>query len=346
MVKISDFDYSLAETSIALEPPSIRGASRLLVLDKKTGTIEHSSYSNLADFLRSGDVLVLNDTKVIKARLLAINSSGKTRELLLLEDHHNTDFTTRKVLHRGKIQPGEVLRVNDTEVTVTNVHDGGIATVSASINLLDLAETAGSVPLPPYLHRDATRADTERYQTVFAKEPGSVAAPTASLNFTDDLQHKLEAKGVQIVYLTLHVGLGTFLPIRTDDVEDHDMHSEYFEIPAKTIKVIQNAHVNRDRIVALGTTVSRTLEFSAQNILDFDPNSNTKSITGEANIFIYPGYEFKLVDALLTNFHAPKSTVLMMAAAFASWPNLKHAYEEAIAQDYKLLSYGDSMLII
>jgi len=346
MVKISDFDYELPEKSIALEPPKVRGTSRLLVLDKHTGNIQHQLYSNLAKFLNPGDVLVLNDTKVIKARLLAKNKDNKPRELLLLEDHHNTDFTSRKVLYRGKIRPGEVLDISGTKVTVEDVFDGGIALVSAAVNLLDLADRSGSVPLPPYLHRDATDADTERYQTVFAREPGSVAAPTASLNFTKQLEQELRKKGVQIAYLTLHVGLGTFLPIRTEEIENHDMHSEYFEITVETIKTIQNTRNYSGRIVALGTTVSRTLEYTAQDIMDFDPESNTKSITGEANIFIYPGYEFKLVDALLTNFHAPKSTVLMMAAAFATWPHLKHAYTEAIAKDYKLLSYGDSMLIL
>lgn len=345
-MKISDFDYDLPETSVALVPPTERGTSRLLVLDSTTGAITHHRYRNLADFLNTGDTLVLNDTKVIKARLIATNSVGKTRELLLLEDHHNTNFTTRKALYRGKIRAGEVLVVNSTPINVLEVLDGGIAVISADSNLLDLAAKAGIVPLPPYIHRDATVEDTERYQTVFAKEPGSVAAPTASLNFTKELEANLKQKGVQIAYLTLHVGMGTFLPIRTDEIEDHDMHSEYFEIPTETVKIIQRTKQNGGSIVALGTTVSRTLEFAAEKILTFDTNSNTKMISGEANIFIYPGYEFQLVDALLTNFHAPKSTVLMMAAAFANWPNLKKAYDEAIQQGYKLLSYGDSMLII
>ena len=346
MVKISDFNYDLPEESIALVPPTKRGASRLLILDSSTGVIAHDRYANLADFLSPGDTLVLNDTKVIKARLTTTNSSGATRELLLLEDHHNTDFTTRKVLYRGKIRAGEVLRVGETDVIVDEVLGDGIAKVSAGVNLIELADQSGSVPLPPYLHRDATESDTERYQTVFAKEPGSVAAPTASLNFTKELEDRLKQKGIQICYLTLHVGLGTFLPIRTDEIENHDMHSEYFEIPAATIKAIQDVRENSGKIVALGTTVSRTLEFAAEDILSFDTKSNTKMISGEANIFIYPGHQFKLVDALLTNFHAPRSTVLMMAAAFATWPHLKHAYEQAIAQDYKLLSYGDSMLIL
>jgi S-adenosylmethionine:tRNA ribosyltransferase-isomerase len=346
MVKISQFDYQLPATSIALEPPKKRGDSRLLVLSKHNGDIQHRKYNELAKFLRPGDVLILNDTKVIKARLVARNSDGKTRELLLLEDHHNTDFTTRKALYRGKIRPGEKLKIGASQIIVDEIFDGGIAKISANVNLLDLAEKAGSVPLPPYMHRESTDNDTKRYQTVFARDPGSVAAPTASLNFTHQLEASLTQKGVQIAYLTLHVGLGTFLPIRSDEIEKHDMHSEYYEIPTRTVKMIQNARKNNGRIVALGTTVSRTLEYAADRILQTDLILNTKVVTGEANIFIYPGYSFKLVDALLTNFHAPKSTVLMMAAAFAGWPNLKNAYQNALDNDYQFLSYGDSMLIL
>jgi S-adenosylmethionine:tRNA ribosyltransferase-isomerase len=314
----------------------------LLVLDSATGAIEHRGYQDFVDYLNPGDVVVLNDTKVIKARLIAMNASGQPRELLLLEDHHNTDFTRRKVLYRGKIRPEEELKVRDTIVQIEEVLDGGIALISSAVNLLELAEHEGSVPLPPYMHRDATEEDTKRYQTVFAKEPGSVAAPTASLNFTHELEQKLREKRVQIAYLTLHVGLGTFLPIRSDDVEDHDMHSEYFEIPEETVEMLKIAHVNGGKIVAVGTTVARTLEYVADRNL----SDAAQSISGEANIFIYPGYKFKLVDILLTNFHAPKSTVLMLAAAKAGWDNLEHAYQEAIKEEYALLSYGDSMLIL
>jgi S-adenosylmethionine:tRNA ribosyltransferase-isomerase len=245
-------------------------------------------------------------------------------------------------LYRGKLHEGETLRVGDVAVTVTQVLDGGIAVVESSHDLLTLAEHAGSVPLPPYLHRDATANDTERYQTVFAKQPGSVAAPTASLNFTQELRDKLTTKGVKIVALTLHVGLGTFLPIRTDDIEQHTMHSEYFEIPAETMATIQQAKRDGRRICAVGTTVTRTLEFAAANILDGQP----RNLSGEADIFMYPGYEFRLVNMLLTNFHAPRTTVLMLAAAFATWPHLHHAYDTAVAEHYNFLSYDDSMLIV
>lgn len=341
-MRVSDYTYELPEKLIAQFPPKTRGTSRLLVLDSGSGSIEHRKYQDMAVYVSPGDVIVLNDTKVIKARFIATNASGQLRELLLLEDHHNTDFTRRKVLYRGKIRPGEVLTVHDTHVRVETVGNGGIAEISSHTNLLELAEHEGSVPLPPYMHRDATQEDISRYQTVFARQPGSVAAPTASLNFTHELEHRLVEKGARIVYLTLHVGLGTFLPIRTDEVEEHDMHSEYFEIPPKTIETIKNAYANGYKIVAVGTTVARTLEYAASAI----SAGGGQTISGEADIFIYPGYKFKLVSALLTNFHAPKSTVLMLAAAKAGWANLEHAYQEAIKEKYAFLSYGDSMLIL
>jgi S-adenosylmethionine:tRNA ribosyltransferase-isomerase len=341
-MRVSDYTYELPEELIAKFPPKERGTSRLLVLDSQTGSIKHRDYQDFSEYVQAGDVVVLNNTKVIKARLLATNARRQPRELLLLEDHHNTDFTRRKVLYRGKLRPGEVLTVHNTSVHVDNVQGGGIAEISSDTNLLDLAEHEGSVPLPPYMHRNATPEDIQRYQTVFAKEPGSVAAPTASLNFTNKLEHKLIQKGASIAYLTLHVGLGTFLPIRSDEIEAHVMHSEYFEIPKSTVELLKNAKQNGRKIFAIGTTVARTLEFAARDIL----KESAHDISGEANIFIYPGYEFKLVDALLTNFHAPKSTVLMLAAAKAGWGNLEHAYKEAIKERYAFLSYGDSMLIL
>jgi S-adenosylmethionine:tRNA ribosyltransferase-isomerase len=340
-MRVSDFNYELPKPLIAQHPPKTRGTSRLLVMDKHSGQIEHSRYTALVDFLSPGDVVVMNNTKVIKARLTATNSNGQVRELFLLEDHHTMDTHRRKVLYHGKIHANEELSVSDTAIKVDEVLGGGIARISSKTSLLDLAEQVGSVPLPPYMHRDPTKEDIERYQTVFAKEPGSVAAPTASLNFTKEMEQSLAAKGIKTVYLTLHVGLGTFLPIRVDEISEHTMHSEYFEIPKQTIQTIQHAKQNSGKIVALGTTVARTLEFTHRQILDDAP----VDISGEADIFIYPGYNFNIVDALLTNFHAPKTTVLMLAAAFAGWQNLECAYKEAIKENYAFLSYGDSMMI-
>lgn len=339
-MKISDYTYRLPEELIALIPPELRGSSRLLVLDRKSGKLEHQHYYDLHEYIQPGDVIVLNDTKVIKARLIAQNSKGQQRELLLLEEHADRDPYNHRVMYRGKLVQSETLTINNSRVTIAEILESGIAQIESESNLLELAEKAGQVPLPPYMHREATTADTERYQTVFANKAGSVAAPTASLNFTEDLKNKIIAKGGIIIYLTLHVGLGTFLPIRAENIEDHIMHSEYFEIPRETAKAIRTAKESGRKILAAGTTVARTLEFVAEKILN-----DTESISGEADIFIYPGYDFKLVDRLLTNFHAPKSTVLVLTAAFAGWDNLEKAYQEAIAEKYAFLSYGDSMLI-
>ena len=307
-----------------------------------------SFYRNLDEFLRPGDLVILNDTRVLKSRVFTTLSDGRGRELVVLEKHGEE---RQKVLYRGKLHEGDVLRVRgaDAEVKVEKIFGNGIAEVraflvlkdsegevSGGIELARLAEEAGTVPLPPYLHREATEVDVERYQTVFAQEAGSAAAPTASLNMTEQLIQKLLDKGVKIEYLTLHVGLGTFLPIRTEEVEKHEMHSEWFSIPASTLEAIKRTKENGGRVVAVGTTVARTLEFYAK----------TGKTSGEDNIFIYPGFEFELVDVLLTNFHAPKSTVLMLAAAFAGWEKLHEAYKHAVTEKYNFLSYGDSMLII
>ncbi len=340
-MRISDYDYDLPDERIAQHPPQVRGNTRLLTLNRQTGGVAHRGYADMADYLEAGDVVVLNKTKVIKARLIAHNSQGQERELLLIESHGNEKPTARRAIYRGKLRNDETLTVGSAKLTVEKVLDGGLVDITSNSDLLKLAETSGSVPLPPYMKRAANPDDQARYQTVFAQESGSVAAPTASLNFTPELADKLTTKGVQIVYLTLHVGLGTFLPIRSDSVEDHVMHSEYYEIPAKTVATIQAAKRAGNRICAVGTTVARTLEYATADILQ----AKSVNLQGEADIFMYPGYEFKMVDLLLTNFHAPRSTVLMLAAAFAGWDNLLTAYHDALAEEYNFLSYGDSMLI-
>lgn len=357
---VSDYNYDLPEERIAKFPPKERGNTRLLVLNKQTGAIQDSYYRNLDEFLNPGDVLILNDTRVMQSRLFCTLPDGRKRELVVLEKHGNEP---QRVMYRGKLHEGDMLtvstggwwtregsrgarsseaargcrgkevsdRTRPETIRVKRILGNGIAEVESSTPLAELAEKYGTVPLPPYLHRDATDSDKERYQTVWAHHMGSAAAPTASLNMTEYLLNRLQQKGVIIKYLTLHVGLGTFLPIRSDNVEDHQMHSEWFHIPDDTISAIKNAK----RVVALGTTVARTLEYYAK----------TGQTEGEDDIFIYPGYEFQIVDALLTNYHAPKSTVLMLASAFAGWDHLKHAYDHAIAEKYNFLSYGDSMLI-
>jgi len=342
-MKLSDYSYDLPEVLIADMPPTMRGASRLMVVHKQSGKLEDRKYGDVIDYLSAGDVLVLNDTRVIKARLEAVKANGAVRELIVLEKHgHDADWHLHRVMYRGRLSDGDELRVGEARITVVKVLGDGIAEVKSSQDLLDLTEQHGAVPLPPYMHRDATPLDVERYQTVWAKEKGSVAAPTASLNMTDEILDALRAKGVQVVYLTLHVGLGTFMPIRTDTIEEHHMHQEYFEIPAGTIAAIQTAKAAGKRVVALGTTVTRTLEYAHEAVLHHAPHD----LSGEADIFIYPGYTFQVIDGLLTNYHAPKSTVLMLTAAFAGWDTLKKAYEHAVAERYHFLSYGDSMLIL
>ena len=329
---VSDYNYDLPEERIAKYPPKERGSTRLLVLDRNTGFIHDSHYRQLDEFLNPGDLLILNDTRVMQSRLFCKLPDGRERELVVLEKHGDEP---QRVMYRGKLHDGDKLFIGPQAekklILVKRILGNGIAEVESDTPLADLAEIYGTVPLPPYLHRDATNDDKKRYQTVWAKNMGSAAAPTASLNMTDELLDKLRKKGVIIKYLTLHVGLGTFLPMRTDKVEDHHMHSEWFHVPEDTLREIKNAR----RIIALGTTVARTLESYAR----------TGKTEGEDDIFIYPGFEFKLVDALITNFHAPKSTVLMLASAFAGWDHLKNAYDHAVAEKYNFLSYGDSMFI-
>ena len=387
---VSDFNYNLPEERIAKFPPEERGSTRLLVLDRKTGKTTDSYYRNLDEFLNPGDVLILNDTRVMQSRLFCTLPDGRERELVVLEKHGDEP---QRVMYRGKLHDGDKVFVGKEQILVTKILGNGIAEVESDTPLDKLAEKYGTVPLPPYLHRNATEDDKKRYQTVWAKNMGSAAAPTASLNMTEDLIDRLQKKGVIVKNLTLHVGLGTFLPMRTDNVEDHKMHSEWFHIPEDTLEAIngiktgrvlsepifsdaglefsstsyagtpaepslrdepvgsvrnigvensnQDMHpkkqvsATRPRIIALGTTVARTLEYYAK----------TGKTEGEDDIFIYPGFEFKIVDALLTNFHAPKSTVLMLASAFAGWEHLHAAYDYAVEQKYNFLSYGDSMFI-
>ena len=359
---VSDFDYCLPEERIAKQPPKERGSTRLCVLNREDGLITDSYYRDLDQWLKSGDVLVLNDTKVMQSRLFCLLPDGRPRELVVLEKHGDEP---QRVMYRGKLHAGDVLSVLKADfsgkdnssskradelakleksgdfVRVLEILGNGLAEVEAfderfkPVRLNDLTEQFGSVPLPPYLHRDASETDKERYQTVWAKYMGSAAAPTASLNMTGELMGRLRKKGVRICYLTLHVGLGTFLPIRTEEVEAHQIHSEWFNIPLETLKEIANAKADGRRVVAVGTTVTRTLEHYAR----------TGFTSGEDDIYIYPGFKFKIVDVLLTNFHAPRSTVLMLTSAFAGWDLLHKAYDHCVEAKYNFLSYGDSMLI-
>jgi S-adenosylmethionine:tRNA ribosyltransferase-isomerase len=345
----SDYDYELPQTKIAIHPPEVRGNSRLMILDSLTGEIRDSYYPMLDEYLEKGDVLVLNNTKVFKARLFGFKTGGKKIEFILLEKHdaaENQDLKVSKALYKGKIKVGEILNIDREGLFVVKIIDileNGMAELEFSKPIFETVEKFGKTPIPPYLNRQSGTNDEIRYQTTFAKNIGSVAAPTASLNMTPELLQRLAAKGVIVVYLTLHVGLGTFLPIRTDDLKEHKMHSEFFHIPLETLEIIRNQKRLEKRIIGLGTTVTRALEYNHEKILD---NKGKEDLVGDANIFIYPGYEFKVMDCLLTNFHAPRSTVLMLTSAFAGTENLKNAYLHALEENYKFLSYGDSMLIV
>jgi S-adenosylmethionine:tRNA ribosyltransferase-isomerase len=339
-MRVSDFDYTLPEERIATYPPEERGSTRLVVLDRAAQSITHSAYASLYEWLRPGDLLVLNNSKVIRARLIAHKPTGGRIELMLLEKHEGEQ---NLALYRGRLRVGDRLLTHGAELVVEALPDDGIARLSCTtVNLTELFEAHGSVPIPPYLKRDAEELDRERYQTVFAELPGSVAAPTASLNLTDELLDKVRAKGVEIARVTLHVGLGTFLPIRAESFEEHVMHREFYNIPEASVRKIGEAKAAGGRIVAVGTTVTRALEHAAPRLLD---SGFTQAVSGEADIFMYPGYKFRIIDALLTNFHAPRSTVLMLTAAFAGTELLKRAYQEALDNGYRFLSYGDSMLI-
>lgn len=343
-VQLSDFHYDIPDELIASEPPKVRGEARLLVLDRATGAIQDKHYADVVEFLQPGDTLVINDTKVIKARLITTKvNGGGTRELVLVEKHGSEDDWHRhRVIYRRRLREGEELKIGNDTLTVEAITGDGIAIIRSERDLLEVAEEYGTVPLPPYMNRDATKADIERYQTVFAENQGSVAAPTASLNMTEATLAAIRAKGVNIAYATLHVGLGTFLPIRVDDVTKHKMHEEYFSVPKETVELLQQTRKDGKRIIALGTTITRTLEYASDQIF----NQTPQDLQGEADIFMYPGYQFKSIDGLLTNFHMPESTVLMLTAALASWDKLKPAYEHAVAERYHFFSYGDSMLIL
>ncbi len=339
-INVQAFDYNLPEERIAKFPPKMRGSTRLIQLNRETGKITHGFYSELDQALQPGDLVLLNNSKVIKARLYAQKPTGANVELLLLEKHGADQDV---VMYGGKLKKGQALLVQDERILVEEILGNGLARISSEKPLLEILEQYGNMPIPPYLNRKAVEEDVHRYQTVFASEQGSVAAPTASLNFTDELLERLQQKGIRVGYLTLHVGLGTFMPIRAEHLEDHTMHREFYHIPKETVELIQATKKEGRRLLAVGTTVTRALEHAgAEVILNVSP----ENIINEADIFIYPGYEFKVVDMLLTNFHAPRSTVLMLAAAFASWDLLKKGYEEALEKNYKFLSYGDSMLVV
>jgi S-adenosylmethionine:tRNA ribosyltransferase-isomerase len=338
-MKTSDFDYHLPPERIAQTPVEPRHASRLMVLDRGSGSLEHRTFKDIGDYLRAGDVLVLNQTRVIPARLFAhkIPSGGKVEILLLrrVEETLWEALVGGKGLHAGR----EVAIEGDLRAVIDSDLEGSRRLIRFSQPVEPFLERIGNVPLPPYIHEPLK--DRERYQTVYARIPGSAAAPTAGLHFTPELIERLHAQGVQSVTITLHVGLDTFAPVTEDDPEKHDIHTEWCEIPPATVDAISRTRQSEGRIIAVGTTSVRTLETAAKT-----GQNSMLSYNGQTNLFILPGYQFKLVDAMVTNFHLPKSTLIMLVSAFAGREEILHAYEVAIQEKYRFFSFGDAMLII
>lgn len=340
-MKTNDFDYELPEELIAQTPILKRDSSRLLVLDKKTGNIEHKQFTDMIDYLNKGDVLVLNNTKVMPARLIGEKKdTGAVIEVLLLEDlGNNTWKTLTKPAKRITI--GTIVSFGNGQLRFEciGIEDDGVRIYKLIYNgiLYEILDKLGEMPLPPYIHEKLD--DKGRYQTVYAKEIGSAAAPTAGLHFTNELLSKIKNKGIEIVYITLHVGLGTFRPVQVDDVLNHKMHSEYYSLDKNSANILNITKKEGRRIIAVGTTTTRTLETIIHKYGEFREDN------GHTDIFIYPGFQFKAIDALFTNFHLPKSTLMMLISAFASKDLIMNAYQEAIKEKYRFFSFGDSMFI-
>ncbi|WP_293934491.1 tRNA preQ1(34) S-adenosylmethionine ribosyltransferase-isomerase QueA [Iodobacter sp.] len=336
-MQVADFDYHLPESLIAQFPPEVRGASRLLHIDGLTRQDSH--FRQLPQFLRAGDVLIFNDTKVIKARVFGKKDSGGAIEALIervLDEH-----TALAHIRSSKApKPGAKLIFADRwpATMIERKDDLFKLRFDGDESVLDILEQAGQLPLPPYITHTPDEEDAKRYQTIYARDPGAVAAPTAGLHFTPELLAELHAMGVKTGYLTLHVGAGTFQPIRVDDVSEHVMHFERYSIPETTVALIEATKSAGGRVIAVGTTSLRALEAASQNGFLAEP-------IGDTNIFITPGYQFKVVDRLITNFHLPKSTLLMLVAAFVGFETMQAAYQHAVEHEYRFFSYGDAMLL-
>ncbi len=340
-MRTSDFDYKLPEELIAQTPLKVRTDSRLLVTSRTKLDLKHDRFINIMDYLNPGDVLVLNNTKVIPARLFGIKESTSAAIEVLLLNQYGLDKWETLVKPARRVKLGTKVIFGNKQIIAEciEVLEEGIRRFSLSYqgDLEKILDDLGEMPLPPYIHEKLE--DQDRYQTVYSKERGSAASPTAGLHFTEDLLQRIADKGVLIEYITLHVGLGTFRPVVVEDVLKHKMHSEFYSISQETVDVLRQAKANKKEIFAVGTTTVRTLETVMSKHNDF------KESSGFTDIFIYPGFEFKAVDNLITNFHLPKSTLLMLVSAFSSKEIMMNAYNEAIKEKYRFFSFGDSMLI-
>ena len=340
-MKRTDFNFDLPEELIAQTPIDRRDSSRLMRVDKKTGETEHHIFHELPDFLDPGDCLVLNDSRVLPARLFGRRITGGAVEVVLLRDRG--DGVWECLTRPGrKTKTGTELIFGDGELTarVTDEIEGGNRLIKFNYDgiFLEVLERLGKMPLPPYIHEELE--DSERYQTVYSRVLGSAAAPTAGLHFTKELLEKIKAKGVNIAYVTLHVGLGTFRPVKEDDIENHEMHAEYCVIPEETANIVNSTKRSGGRVIAVGTTSCRTLESRC------DENGFLAPYAGWTNIFIYPGFEFKCIDGLVTNFHLPESTLIMLVSALAGREHILAAYKKAVEERYRFFSFGDAMLIV
>ena len=339
---VKDFDYDLPEDLIAQDPLEDRSSSRLMVLDKKTGEVSHHIFKEIIKYLRPGDCLVLNNTKVIPARLYGVKEGTMAKiEILLLKRKQNDVWETL-VKPGKKAKPGTKIIFGDGILTgeVIDVVDDGNRLIQFSYDGIfeEILDKLGQMPLPPYITHQLK--DKNRYQTVYAKYDGSAAAPTAGLHFTKELLNEVKEKGVDIAEVTLHVGLGTFRPVKVDDVEQHHMHSEFYMVEEDQAKLINDTKKNGGRVISVGTTSCRTLESAT------DENGILQAGSGWTEIFIYPGYHFKMIDGLITNFHLPESTLLMLVSALAGKEYIMAAYEEAVKERYRFFSFGDAMLIL
>lgn len=341
-MKTSDFFYDLPEELIAQDPLEDRTASRLLVLNRETGAVEHKIFSDVIDYLNEGDCLVINNTRVIPARLIGEKEgTGGKVEVLLLK-RRATDVWETLVKPGKKLRPGARVTFGDgrLKAEILEIAEEGNRLVRFYFEGIfeEILDSLGEMPLPPYITHKLE--DKEMYQTVYAKYDGSAAAPTAGLHFTKELLSKIEEKGIKIASITLHVGLGTFRPVKVDDVNHHHMHTEWYEVNAEAADIINETKRNGGRVICVGTTSCRTIESVA------DENGYMKAKTGETDIFIYPGYKFKVMDGLITNFHLPESTLVMLVSAFAGKENVLAAYETAVKEKYRFFSFGDAMILI
>jgi len=339
LMKLEDFSYDLPAELIAQQPLARRSASRLLCLERCSGDLTDRSFTDLADLLKPHDLLVFNNTEVIPARLFATKTTGGKVEILVERLLSQRQCLAQLRASKSPKAGGVLILENGSELRVTGRQDGFFHLEALAGDLMGLMKDVGHMPLPPYITRRDTDNDRQRYQTVFAQTPGAVAAPTAGLHFDLELLNQLEDRGIESTTITLHVGAGTFQPVRVDNIEDHPMHAEWLEVPASACEAIAAARARGGRVIAVGTTAVRSLETAAQG-------GELAPFSGDSRIFIYPPYRFRVVDAMITNFHLPESTLLMLVSAFAGRERTLAAYRHAVAQSYRFFSYGDAMLLV